>query len=68
MATNAYTHQLCSFGAISTANINNTTSMIILGTITRSSTDAYAGSVYLLSADSHYYADRMGQNIGDFNP
>jgi hypothetical protein len=68
MAANAYTHQLCSFGAISTANINNTTSMIVMGTIKRSSTDDYAGSIYLLSADSHYYSNRMGEDIGDFNP
>ena len=58
----AWTHEILSFGAVSLTG--NTESCIFGGTITRSATDDYAGSIYVISVDLHYIKEKQGKWIG----
>jgi hypothetical protein len=58
----AWTHQICGFGAVDMTG--NTESCIFGGTLTRSTTDAYAGDIFVLSVDLHHQKNKLGLFLG----
>lgn len=63
MATNAYTHQLLSFGSIDMSSYANTSSTMMGFTVMRPTGDDYAGSVWVISFDVHISRDHMGEYV-----